>query len=349
MKKHVISLALALCLSRLGYAQTYLPDTIRVNKLTTTYLIFPGKVSMVDISPEYLIKIESGNIVFVRPRLTNARKTPIFVRTDNATYLGYLSVSGKTPPAFVEVSKLLAPPVKPADRLLNAGTAVAAGHGPVSAPVATTASPAYNGPLLASIEPLAGVRTNSEERPATGKGVVRSAKSLLQARMDSLLNGPATHHDVERNSGISVRLTHLVHDTANTYLQLTVGNKTAMPFLLDQVSFWYQHLAKKRKGAYLDGETYPMEPVVETTPERVEAGQTVSLRFALPQFAPQSRSSFVINVREKSGTRNVTMTLPMREVLYARPRKPLLRAVGRRHRFFQTQSLIAFLRHEPKR
>ncbi|XAZ82118.1 hypothetical protein A6C57_28140 (plasmid) [Fibrella sp. ES10-3-2-2] len=344
MKKHFITLLLAFGLTRLGHAQTYLPDTIRVNKLTTTYLIFPGKVSMVDISPEYLIKIESGNIVFVRPRLTTARKTPIFVRTDNATYLGYLTVSGKMPPAFVEVSKLLNAPTKPADRLPNNSTAIAAGRGPLATPVASPTPSPYNGPLLASLNPLAGVRTGEEERPATEKGVVRSVKSLLQIRMDSLLSGPATHHDVERNSGISVRLTHLVHDTANTYLQLSLGNKTAMPFLLDQVSFWYQHQAKKRKGAYLDGETYPMEPVIETMPERVEAGQTVSLRFALPQFAPQSRSSFVINVREKTGTRNVTMTLPMREVLYARPRKPLLRG-----RFFQTQSMIAFLRHEPKR
>ncbi|KAB7725840.1 DUF4138 domain-containing protein [Rudanella paleaurantiibacter] len=344
MKKLFIPLLLALGLSRLGHAQTYLPDTIRVNRLTTTYLIFPGKVSLVDISPEYLIKIESGNIVFVRPRLTTARKTPIFVRTDNATYLGYLAVSGKTPPAFVEVSKLLNPVGKPADRLPNTETAVAAGRGVLSAPVASTTTAAYAGPLLASLNPLAGVRSIEEERPTTTKDVVRAAKSLLQIRMDSLLSGPATHHATERNSGISVRLTHLVHDTTNTYLQLTVGNKTAMPFLLDQVSFWYQHQAKKRKGAYLDGETYPMEPLAETAPERIEAGQTVSLRFALPQFAPQSRSSFVINLREKTGTRNVTMTLPMREVLYARPRKPLLKG-----RFFETQSLISFLRHEPKR
>jgi hypothetical protein len=162
--------------------------------------------------------------------------------------------------------------------------------------------------------------------------------------MDSLLSGPVTRHDRERNSGISVRLTHLLHDSTNTYIQLTLNNKTAMPFLLDQVSFWYQHQAKKRKGAYLDGETYPMEPLFQTTPERVEAGQEVRLRFVLPQFAPQSRSRFVINVREKTGTRNVTLSLPMREVLYARRKATSHRNPLFRGRFFETDSMLTLLR-----
>ena len=313
MIKRFISLALALGLARLGHAQTYLPDTIRVNKLATTYLIFPSKITLVDISPEYLVKIESGNIVFVRPRLTTARMTPFFVRTENSTYLGYLSVSGKTPPAFVEVSKLLL-------KAASAGTAIAKQPGPVNTSGASAANTVpYNGPLLASLNPLAGVIPRAEEH-VDAKPPVRAEKSSLQIRMDSLLNGSSTHHDREHNSGISVKLTHLVHDSTNTFVQLTLTNKTAMPFLLDQVSFWYQHQAKKRKGAYLDGETYPMEPVYETVPERVEAGQQVRLRFVLPQFAPQSRSRFVINVREKTGTRNVTLSLPMRSVLYAHAR-----------------------------
>jgi hypothetical protein len=340
LRKLFIPLLLALGLSRLGHAQTYLPDTIRVNRLTTTYLIFPSKVALVDISPEYLVKIESGNIVFVRPRLTSARKSPFFVRTDNGTYLGYLSVSGKTPPAFVEVAKMLnSPVVKPS----ASGMAIAGQRAQATPPASQTALP-YNGPLLASLNPLTGVTQPVEERPAVVNAPVRSVKNALQVRMDSLLSGPATHHDRERNSGISVRLTHLLHDSTNTYIQLTVNNKTAMPFLLDQVSFWYQHQAKKRKGAYLDGETYPMEPLFQTTPERVEAGQEVRLRFVLPQFAPQSRSRFVINVREKTGTRNVTLSLPMREVLYARRKATPHRNPLFKGRFFETDSLLTLLR-----
>lgn len=329
MIKRFISLALALSLmwpglARMSYAQTYLPDTIRVNKLATTYLIFPSKVALVDISPEYLVKIESGNIVFVRPRLTTARKTPFFVRTENGTFLGYLSVSGKTPPAFVDVNRLLTPPTKAA----GAGTAVTSQRAPISTPITSnTAITSHNGPLLASLDPMAGV-TPRIDQPSTGtKPTADNAKNALEVLMNSLLNGPATHHEREHNSGITVKLTHLLHDSTNTYIQLTLTNKTAMPFLLDQVSFWYQHQAKKRKGAYLDGETYPMEPVFETVPERVEAGQNVRLRFVLPQFAPQSRSRFVINVREKAGTRNVTLSLPMRSVLYAHARSKNVVAV----------------------
>lgn len=336
MRKHFIPLLLAFGLSRPGQAQTYLPDTIRVNRLMTTYLIFPAKVALVDISPEYLVKIESGNIVFVRPRLTSARKTPIFVRTENGTYLGYLSASGKTPPAFVEVAKML----KPSSAKPNPiGTAVVAQQGPTNALITPTTPP-----LLASLNPLSGVTPPVEERPAVVNVPVSTMKNVLQLRMDSLLGGPATHHDRERNSGISVKLTHLLHDSTNTYIQLTVNNKTAMPFLLDQVSFWYQHQAKKRKGAYLDGETYPMEPLFQTTPERVEAGQEVRLRFVLPQFAPQSRSRFVINVREKTGTRNVTLSLPMREVLYAQRKATSHNNRFFKGRFFETESILTLLR-----
>ena len=345
MRKHrtaarFIPLLLAFGLSRPGHAQTYLPDTIRANRLTTTYLIFPAKVALVDISPEYLVKIESGNIVFVRPRLTSARKTPIFVRTENGTYLGYLSVSGKTPPAFVEVAKMLNPSANKPNPI---GTAIVAQQDPANVPIMTT-TPPYNGSLMASLNPLTGVTPPVEERPAVVNVPVRTMKNVLQLRMDSLLGGPATHHDRERNSGISVKLTHLLHDSTNTYIQLTVNNKTAMPFLLDQVSFWYQHQAKKRKGAYLDGETYPMEPLFQTTPERVEAGQEVRLRFVLPQFAPQSRSRFVINVREKTGTRNVTLSLPMREVLYARRKATSHNNRFFKGRFFETESILTLLR-----
>ncbi|RYC66560.1 DUF4138 domain-containing protein [Spirosoma sordidisoli] len=335
MKKYFISLLLAFGLSRLGHAQTYLPDTIRVNRLTTTYLIFPSKVALVDISPEYLVKIESGNIVFVRPRLTSARKSPIFVRTDNGTYLGYLSVSGKTPPAFIEVAKMLNPP--------TTKSVITGQPDQATAPASQAALP-FNGQLLASLNPLSGVTPQSAERPAFVSVPVSPVKNALQIQMDSLLSGPATHHDWERNSGISVKLTHLLHDSTNTYIQLTVNNKTAMPFLLDQVSFWYQHQAKKRKGAYLDGETYPMEPVFETIPERVEAGQEARLRFTLPQFAPQSRSRFVINIREKTGTRNVTLSLPMREVLYARRKPAPSQKRLFKGRFFETDSILTLLR-----
>lgn len=342
MKKHIVIVAMALGLSPVGYAQTYLPDTIRVSRLTTTYLIFPSKVSLVDISPEYLVKIESGNIVFVRPRLTNARKTPFFVRTETKTYLGYLSLSAKNPPAFVEVARLLEPHPQPV--LPTSSTALTAANRPVVPPLLPSANPGPpGGPLLASLNPLPGRLSPIGEHLTNPSTPVKPTRNQLELRMDSLLNGPVTRHNRERNSGIFVKLTHLLHDSTNTYLQLELTNKTAMPFLFDQVSFWYQHRAKKRKGAYLDGETYPMEPLFKNMPERVEAGQRVQLRFVLAQFAPQNRSQFVVNVREKSGTRNVTLNLPMREVLYARPRQSILKK-----KFFRTESLLTLLKNDTK-
>jgi len=317
MNKKILFLTLAMGLYQGCPAQIYLPDTVKVNRTSTTYLIFPSKVALVDISPEYLVKIESGNIVFVRPRTTSARPTPILVRTADDTYLGYLDASEGTPPAFVDISKMQIPiqtEIYAAE--LPALSTTSQAIVPVNAP--------NNDQLLASLNPTATI-TPIEKQQIYDEEPASIAKEFLKTRTDSLLSGSPQNFDQERNSGIVVKLTHLLHDSINTYIQLTIQNKTAMPYLLDQVSFWYQNQARKRKGIYLDGETYPMEPIVETVPDRVEADQKIQLRFALPQFAPQSRSEFVVNIREKSGTRNVTLSLPMKTVLYARPTQPGIR------------------------
>lgn len=316
MRKTTLFLTLALGASQWCQAQTYLPDTIQVNRTSTTYLIFPSKVALVDISPEYLVKIESGNIVFVKPRTTSARLTPLLVRTSDNTYLGYLSVSEGMSAAFVNISKMQRPVET---EFHTAELPALAPNGQATIP----ASAPNSDQLLASLNPTATI-TPIEKQPSYDEELAFNIENVLKTRMDSLLSGSPQNFDQERNSGIVVKLTHLLHDSTNTYIQLTIQNKTAMPYLLDQVSFWYQNQARKRKGVYLDGETYPMEPIVETVPERVEADQKVQLRFALPQFAPQSRSEFVVNIREKSGTRNVTLSLPMKTVLYARPIKPAI-------------------------
>jgi len=298
------------------HGQTYLSDTIKVNRTSTTYFIFPSKVVLVDISPEYLIKIESENIVFVRPRTTSARVTPLLVRTSDDTYLGYLRTSDGTPPAFVDIRKML----RPTETEL--GMSQIQALYPASQATNLASTPSSSQP--AASDSPASTKNSTENEPAYYEDTAPNTENTLKIRMDSLLRGSPQNLDQERNSGIVVKLTHLLHDSTSTYVQLTVVNKTAMPYLLDQVSFWYQNQAKKRRGVYLDGETYPVEPTVETVPDRIEADQKACLRFVLPQFAPQSRSQFVINIREKSGTRNVTLSLPMKTVLYARPKQPLL-------------------------
>ncbi len=314
MSKTTLFLMLVIGVSQWCQAQTYLPDTIKVNRTSTTYLIFPSKVAMVDISPEYLVKIESGNIVFVKPRTTSARHTPLLVRTSDNTYLGYLSVSEGMQAAFVDISKI---PLPVKTEFHMAELPALAPNGQATIP----ASAPNSDQLLASLNPTATI-TPIEKQSSYDEELAFNIENVLKTLMDSLLSGSPQNFDQERNSGIVVKLTHLLHDSTNTYIQLSIQNKTAMPYLLDQVSFWYQNQARKRKGVYLDGETYPMEPIVETLPDRVEADQKVQLRFALPQFAPQSRSEFVVNIREKSGTRNVTLSLPMKTVLYARPTQP---------------------------
>lgn len=314
MRKATLFLSLAIGAFQWCQAQTYLPDTIQINRTSTTYLIFSSKVALVDISPEYLVKIESGNIVFVRPRTTSARLSPILVRTYDDTFLGYLGVSDGTPPAFVDISKMQRP-VETQSRMAELPALPSTGQDivPVDAP--------NSDQLLASLNPTATI-TPIEKQPSYDEEFSFTTESDLKIRMDSLLSGLPQNFDQERNSGIVVKLTQLLHDSTNTYVELTVANKTAMPYLLDQVSFWYQNQAKKRKGVYLDGETYPMDPIFETLPDRVEADQKVRLRFVLPQFAPQSRSQFVVNILERRGTRNVTLRLPMKTVLYAQPKQP---------------------------
>ena len=192
MRKIFIIIVLTLGISKLCCAQTYLPDTIRVNRTTTTYLIFPSKVALVDISPEYLVKIESGNIVFVRPRTSSARATPLLVRTSDSTYLGYLSIANGASAAFVEISKMQRPATS---ELQVAG---------LPSQPELPALPSNSELLLASLNPTA-VITPIGDQQVYEEESTNAMNDGLQCRMDSLLSGPSRDYDQERNSGIVVK------------------------------------------------------------------------------------------------------------------------------------------------
>jgi hypothetical protein len=64
-------------------------DTVYVSNHTTTYLIFPQAVEVVDIgSKDYTGKIESGNMLFLKPLKALAQPSNFLVRTqDGSVYL----------------------------------------------------------------------------------------------------------------------------------------------------------------------------------------------------------------------------------------------------------------------
>jgi hypothetical protein len=87
-----------------GSRQTVPADTVFVTSEMTTYLIFPGKIEVLDIgSKQYAGKVESGNMLFLKPLRTAAAPSSLLVRTaGEQIYLRYLAYREHPPKTFYD-------------------------------------------------------------------------------------------------------------------------------------------------------------------------------------------------------------------------------------------------------
>ncbi|WP_207435966.1 DUF4138 domain-containing protein [Sabulibacter ruber] len=95
-----------------GQAQrTSPPAEIPVSDSSTTYLVFSGPVSLVDVgmAEHYLVKIE-GDAVFVRARRKNPVPTPILVRHGSRYWMGRLVYSARPVLQLYDLQGGVAPP-----------------------------------------------------------------------------------------------------------------------------------------------------------------------------------------------------------------------------------------------
>jgi len=297
---------------------------VAVSDSSTTYLVFPGAVSLVDVGMlnNYLIKIEATS-VFIRARKKNTPPTPVMVRYGNKYWMGRLVNVQRPVLMLYDFTKpgALTPPetkaqVKPGEML-----------GP----------DAIVGPDLENLEGIdaedvsesnkAGLQTSTGtvlQRTSPGVGPdnelaidrAPSAKERLNARLRTLGKEKAELHSVATvDNRMSFSLVNVRNDKQFTYLRFQLVNNSSIDYQVDFADFTLVENDKKRfLGKKRNEARRPMMPAAGRANQRIPANSTGFLYYAVPLYAATNEGHLAVGVRELSGARAISLKIPSRVI-----------------------------------
>ncbi|RYC50406.1 DUF4138 domain-containing protein [Flagellimonas olearia] len=109
----------------------------------------------------------------------------------------------------------------------------------------------------------------------------------------------------KRKDGIILRLRDVAYYGRETYLVLEIENRSAIDFELDFVQLFKAHGNPRKKSSY---QKLPLEPVYKhRMPTIVKIGQKQRFVYVVPKFTLGDREKLLVELREKHGSRRVTM------------------------------------------
>ncbi len=106
-------------------------------------------------------------------------------------------------------------------------------------------------------------------------------------------------------------------DNEAIYLKLVMENQSAMDYEIDLVTF---EIESRQKGFGPGGEnTRAMEILEKQQPETVDKSGFASMLYALPSFAGGNGEQLKITIREKKGSRTMSVSVPFQIIRKAKP------------------------------
>jgi hypothetical protein len=251
---------------------------IAVSDSSTTYLVFPGPVSLVDVgqAPHYLVKIES-NAVFVRARRRNPPPTPILVRYGSRYWMGHLVYTGR-------------PVLQLYDFQEGGALGVSAGNH------------SRNG---------AGVN----DALALDQG--RDKRALAEARLAQLATAKHADARELRtaDNNLVLSLANVRNDKDFTYLRLQLRNTTAIDYAVDFTDFeLVENSRKKFLGQKKNEARRSLAPAGGAENQTIPARATGYLLYAVPLYAATDRGHLEITLREKFGARVLVLKVPSKVI-----------------------------------
>ncbi len=303
---------------------------VAVSDSSTTYLVFPGAVSLVDVGMlnNYLIKIEATS-VFIRARKKSTPPTPVMVRYGNKYWMGRL-VTVQRPVLmlydFTKPGALVPPeakaPVKPGEML-----------GPDAIVGPSLDRPSLDG-VNAEIDAedvadsnLSGLQTSTGtvlQRTSPGVGPdnelaidrAPTAKERLNARLRTLGKEDVRLHAVATvDNYLSFSLVNVRNDKQFTYLRFQLVNKSSIDYQVDFADFTLVENDKKRfMGKKRNEARRPMMPAAGRANQRVPANSRGFLYYAVPLYAATNEGHLAVGVRELSGARAIALKIPSRVI-----------------------------------
>lgn len=312
---------------RTPYGATPTLLDVAVSDSSTTYLVFPAAVSLVDVGMlnNYLIKIEATS-VFIRARGKHTPPTPVMVRYGNKYWMGRL-VGVKHPVLmlydFTKPGALTPPPEKanltPAE-MLGPDAIVAPGQenfenldGVDAADVAGS-----NAPGLQTSTGNVLLRTSPGVGPDNELAIDRSvsAKDRLLARLRLLSYEPVQVHSVAYvDNRLSFSLVNVRNDKQFTYLRFQLVNRSSIDYQVDLADFTLVENAKKRfLGKKRNEARRPMMPAAGRANQRIPANSTGYIYYAVPLFAATNEGFLAVGLRELSGARAIALNIPSKVI-----------------------------------
>jgi hypothetical protein len=249
---------------------------VAVSDSSTTYLVFSGPVSLVDVgmANNYLVKIEA-NAVFVRARRKSAPPTPLLIRFGSKYWMGRLVYVNRPVLQLYDFQK---------DGALGmSSTGAVAGSAP-------------------------------ENELALDKE--REKKAAVESKLGKLRKSKEEHQAVAVvDNDLVLSLANVRNDKDFTYLRFKVINHSAIDYNVDFTDFQLVENAQKKFLAKKKNEARrPLAPSGGLANQVVSGRSTGYLTYAIPLYAATDRGYLEVTLRELNGARVLVLPVPSRVI-----------------------------------
>ncbi|MBC6700086.1 DUF4138 domain-containing protein [Hymenobacter sp. BT190] len=250
---------------------------VAVSDSSTTYLVFGGPVSLVDVgmANNYLVKIEA-NAVFVRAKRKHAPPTPLLIRYGSKYWMGRLVY--------------------------------------VNRPVLQLYDFQKDGALSINGKSASSTGAAPENELALDKE--REKKAVVEGKLQKLRKAREEHQTVAVvDNDLVLSLANVRNDKDFTYLRFKVINKTNIDYNVDFTDFQLVENAQKKFLARKKNEARrPLAPS-GGGPNQVITGRTTGyLTYAIPLYAATERGYLEVTLRELNGARVLVLPVPSRVI-----------------------------------
>ena len=252
---------------------------VAVSDSSTTYLVFGGPVSLVDVgmANNYLVKIEA-NAVFVRARRKSAPPTPILIRYGSKYWMGRLVYVDRPVLQLYDFQK---------DGALSVSSGTSEGTAAGAAP---------------------------ENELALDKE--REKKAAVEGKLSQLRKTREEHQAVAVvDNDLVLSLANVRNDKDFTYLRFKVINHSAIDYNVDFTDFQLVENAHKKFLAHKKNEARrPLAPSGGLANQVVTGRTTGYLTYAIPLYAATDRGYLEVTLRELNGARVLVLPVPSRVI-----------------------------------
>ncbi|GAB2796045.1 hypothetical protein HNQ93_004153 [Hymenobacter luteus] len=250
---------------------------VAVSDSSTTYLVFGGPVSLVDVgmAGNYLVKIEA-NAVFVRAKRKHVPPTPMLIRYGSKYWMGRLVYTGRPVLQLYDFQK--------------------------------------DGALRINGKSTASAGAPPENELALDKE--QEKKAVVEGKLSQLRKAREEHQAVAVvDNDLVLSLANVRNDKDFTYLRFKVINKTNIDYNVDFTDFQLVENAQKKFLARKKNEARrPLAPS-GGRPNQVITGRTTGyLTYAIPLYAATERGYLEVTLRELNGARVLVLPVPSRVI-----------------------------------